>query len=84
MSDSTTITVRLKGSLQEFVQRNVGEDGDHDNVSEYIRNLIRKEKERVEQEAFLRLKAELTQAFSAPDSSYQTLSATDIIARNSP
>lgn len=83
MSETTTMTVRLNGSLSEFVAANVGERGSYDNVSEYIRDLIRRDKERVEGEAFDRLKAELAHAFAAPESSYQQLTAADIIARNS-
>jgi hypothetical protein len=51
-------------------------------VSEYIRDLIRRDKERAERESFERLKAELTQAFAAPASSYRPLTAADVIARN--
>ncbi len=79
----TTMTVRLSGSLREFVGMNVGEAGSYENVSEYIRDLIRRDKERVEQQIFDRLKAELTLAFSAPESAYVSLSAADIINRNS-
>ncbi len=82
MSHTTTMTVRLKGSLSDFVAANVGEQGAYDNVSEYVRDLIRRDKERVESEAFDRLKAELKSAFSAPESSYLPLTAADIIARN--
>lgn len=76
------MTVRLSGALSEHVSANVGEDGYYENVSEYIRDLIRRDKDRVEREAFDRLKAELTRAFAAPESSYQPLTAADIIARN--
>lgn len=38
-----------------------------------IRDPIRRDKDRVEQKAFDRLKAELTHAFVAPESSYQQL-----------
>lgn len=79
---TTTMTVRLSGALSEFVAANVGEDGSYENVSEYVRDLIRRDKERTEREAFERLKAELTGAFAAPDSSYQPLTAAEIIARN--
>jgi antitoxin ParD1/3/4 len=79
---TTTMTVRLSGALSEHVSANVGENGVYENVSEYIRDLIRRDKERSDQQAFERLKAELTQAFAAPDSSYQPLTAADIIARN--
>jgi antitoxin ParD1/3/4 len=82
MSQTTTLTVRLSGVLREFVAGNVGEDGAYENVSEYVRDLIRRDKERTEQEAFDRLKAELARAFAAPDSSYEPLTAAQVIARN--
>ena len=82
MSRTTTMTVRVGGTLSEFVAANVGEDGSYENVSEYIRDLIRHDKERAEAEAFGRLKAELTHAFAAPDDSYQPLTAADVIARS--
>ena len=82
MSRTTTMTVRVSGALSEFVASNVGENGSYENVSEYIRDLIRRDKERLEHESFERLKAELTRAFAAPDKSYKPLSAADVIARN--
>ena len=82
MPRTTTMTVRLSGSLSDFVSANVGDDGAYENISEYIRDLIRRDKERVEHEAFERLKAELTMAFAAPDDSFHPLSATEVIARN--
>lgn len=82
MVRTTTMTVRVSGTLGEFVARNVGEDGAYENVSEYIRDLIRRDKERVEREAFDRLRAELQQAFAAPESAYEPLTAEDVIARN--
>ena len=82
MPRTTTMTVRLSGPLSDFVAANVGDDGSYENISEYIRDLIRRDKERVEREAFDRLKAELTHAFAAPESSYQPLTAAKVIARN--
>ena len=78
----TTMTVRLSGELSDFVTNNVNENGSYENISEYIRSLIRDDKKRFEQEAFDRLKAELTLAFSAPDSSYSKLNAQDVFNRN--
>jgi len=77
-----TLTVRISGPLSDFVAENVGSNGAFENVSEYVRDLIRKDKERSDRRAFERLKAELTLAFSAPDDSYAPLTAQDIIARN--
>ena len=82
MSRTTTMTVRVGGALSDFVAANVGEEGSYENVSEYIRDLIRRDKERAETEAFCRLKAELTHAFAAPEGSYQPLTAAEVIARN--
>ena len=82
MPRTTTMTVRLSGALREFVSANVGENGSYENVGEYVRDLIRRDKERSEREAFERIKAELTRAFAEPDDSYHALSASDVIDRN--
>ena len=78
----TTLTVRLNGPLSDFVAQNVGEDGVYENVSEYIRDLIRRDKAQAEEVAFQRLKAELTHAFAASEASYKPLSAAEVIDRN--
>ena len=82
MSRTTTMTVRLGGPLSDFVAANVGDDGSYENVSEYIRDLIRRDKERAEAEAFNRLQAELTHSFAAPEETYRPLTAAEVIARN--
>lgn len=79
---STTMTVRVSGALSEFVAANVGPDGPFENISEYVRDLIRRDKERAEAEAFARLKAELQLAFAAPDSAYKSVTLAEVIARN--
>ncbi len=75
MARTTTMTIRLSGTLSEFVASNVGEDGDYENVSECIRDLIRREKDRVQREAFDRLNLELERAFAAPDDTFLPLTA---------
>ncbi len=82
MPRTTTMTVRLSGALSDFVAANVGENGSYENISEYVRDLIRRDKERAEREAFDRLKAELTRAFAAPEDTYKPLTAAEVIARN--
>jgi hypothetical protein len=47
-----------------------------------VRDLIRRDKERKETDAFERLKTELTHAYAAPEASYHPLTAADVIARN--
>ena len=78
-----TLNVRIGGALGDFVAANVGDQGAYENVSEYVRDLIRRDKERSEGETFERLKAELTQAFAEPESNYSVLDAQSVIARNS-
>lgn len=82
MAKSMTLNVRVGGALGEFVQANVSENGGYENVSEYVRDLIRRDKARVEAEAFERLKAELAHAFAEPDSAYAALDAETVIRRN--
>ncbi len=82
MPKTMNINVRVKGSLSEFVSSNIDETGDYDNVSEYVRDLIRKDKARIEEKSFEVLKAELQMAFAKPESEYTELSADDVISRN--
>ena len=82
VSKSMTLNVRVGGSLSDFVAANVGEHGAYDNVSEYVRDLIRKDKKVAEEQAFERLKAELQRAFAAPDSDFRRLTAAEVIKRN--
>lgn len=82
MSKTMTLNVRVGGALSEHVATNVGEDGAYENVSEYVRDLIRRDKERADAEGFTRLKAELRRAFAAPDSAYRPLDVEAVIKRN--
>lgn len=82
MSQSMTLNVRVNGPLSDFVAANVGNDGAYENVSEYVRDLIRKDKQQKEHVLFERLKAELAVAFAVPDDAYESLTANDIFARN--
>ncbi len=79
---SENVNVRVTGELRSHLQQQVGIHGLYENASEYIRDLIRRDKNRADQQAFDRLKAELTLAFSEPDNSYAPLSASEVINRN--
>lgn len=74
------INVRVSGALKDHVARSVG-DGDYENISEYVRDLIRKDKTAHEDSAFERLKATLQSAFAAPDTAYENVTAKNIRAR---
>jgi antitoxin ParD1/3/4 len=82
MGKTMTLNVRVGGALGAFVAANVGGDGAYENVSEYVRDLIRRDMARADAESFERLKAELTRAFAAPDNTYHSLDADAVIARN--
>ena len=82
MASTMSLNVRVTGSLCDFVAENISDTGNYDNVSEYIRDLIRQDKQRKEQHQFERLKAELQLAFSAPEEDYIPLTAEDIFKRN--
>ncbi len=79
---SMTMNVRISGSLAEFVASNVGEHGLYEHASEYVRDLIRRDLERVEAERFATLKAELQRSFATPDSEYVYVTAEEVITRN--
>jgi len=83
MNKPMTLNVRISGALSDFVSANVGDRGAYENVSEYVRDLIRRDKEQKEAEQFQRLKAELGRAFAQPESAYADLDANAVIARNS-
>ncbi len=70
MSKPITLNVRVTGPLSDFVAANVGPQGVYENVSEYVRDLIRRDMAQREDERFARLKAELQQAFSHNDESF--------------
>ncbi len=74
------LNVRISGSLSDFVAKAITE-GDYENVSEYVRALIRRDKERAEREAFEAMKIRLQDAFATPDSEYEHLSVDDIRLR---
>ena len=78
----STITLQLDAQLSAFVAENVSHEGAYETISEYVRDLIRRDKERVEREAVERIKLELKQAYAAPDDRYAALCADDVIARN--
>ncbi|HKP78182.1 MAG TPA: addiction module antitoxin [Phenylobacterium sp.] len=81
MTKPMTLNVRISGRLGDFVTANIGDQGAYENVSEYVRDLIRRDMERTEAEAFERLRAELQRAFAAPDDTYQSLDAETVIRR---
>lgn len=79
--DAMTPNVRISGALRDHVSENIGDDGLFENVSEYVRDLIRRDHARVQEARFRALKAELTRAFATPEDQFVMTSAEDVIAR---
>ena len=82
MSREMTLSVRVTGPLSDFIAETVGEDGPYESTSEYVRDLIRRDKEHKEAQIFERLKAELQAAFAVPDGEYAPVTADDVITRH--
>ncbi len=81
MRKTMTMNVRVSGTLGDFVASRVSEDGAYENISEYVRDLIRRDKVQSEEQAFSRLRAELQRGFAAPEESYRELDVEAVIAR---
>ena len=43
MPRTTTMTVRVNRTLREFIAAKTGEHGAYENISEYVRDLIRRQ-----------------------------------------
>lgn len=82
MAGSMTLNVRIGERLGAFVAGNIGEGGLYDNASEYVRDLIRRDMRRIEDERLATLRTELHVAFASPDDSFGPLDADMVLARN--
>ena len=82
MARQFNLNVRVSGELGGHVSRMVGRDGNYDNTSEYIRDLIRRDKNAREEQSFERLKAELQRAFAAPEGSGVEMTVDEFLARH--
>ncbi len=76
---SMSVNVRISGALRDHVERTTSE-GDYENVSEYVRDLIRKDKATREEQTFQAVKAKLKAAFAEPRSNFEITKASDIKA----
>ncbi len=66
------LNVRIKDGLEEFIKQIVEEE-DYDNYSEYIRDLLRKEKKKYKEKQFNKIKARLEEAINAPREEFTEL-----------
>ena len=83
MSDTLNLNVRISGALKGFVTEELN-SGEYENASEYVRSLIRRDKDKAEARSLEHLRTELALAFAAPDDDFAPVSASDIINRTRP
>ncbi|MBE0533600.1 MAG: hypothetical protein IH626_22480 [Rhodospirillales bacterium] len=74
-----TINVRLPDALQEFIETQTKGDGLYESVSEYIRDLVRRDLERVEAQKWQKLESILLPGLRAEESEFVERTAGDVI-----
>lgn len=74
------INVRFQGALKAFVERRGGANGLYGSVSEYIRDLVRRDYEREESRRWETLHGELKDGLNAGDSEFEPLNVGEILA----
>lgn len=74
------VNVRFSGALKTFVEERAGASGLYGSVSEYIRDLVRRDYEREEGRRWDALHAELKDGLAAADSEFVPLDSAEILA----
>lgn len=73
------VNVRFAGELQRFIQSRIGESGLYSSASEYIRDLVRRDYEREEQQKWASLRGELAAGMAAKESAFVPLDIEKVI-----
>ncbi len=73
------VNVRFAGELQRFIRNRVGESGLYTSASEYLRDLVRRDYERDEQQKWSWLRSELRPGLDASESEFVPLDAGKLI-----
>ena len=74
------VNVRFAGELQQFIQSKTGKSGLYGSVSEYIRDLVRKDYEREESRKWAWLRSELKPGAAARQADFVELDVESILA----
>lgn len=77
---ANSINVRLPGELSAFVKAQTDGAGVYDSTSEYIRDLIRRDYERVEEQKWLALEEKLRPGLEAGEEEFVAVSSEELIA----
>lgn len=74
------VNVRFSGALRAFVEQRAGQGGLYGSVSEYIRDLVRRDYEREEARRWDALHSELKAGLAAEDSEFVSLDSGEVLA----
>jgi len=77
---ANTINVRLPETLQTFVKAQTDGAGVYDSTSEYIRDLIRRDYERIEEQKWQKLEGLLLPGLDAGDDAFEAVTPDQVIA----
>jgi Arc/MetJ-type ribon-helix-helix transcriptional regulator len=82
MTERIKVALELSGDLSSHVEGQIM-SGNYRDAAEYVRDLIRHDRDRWDAESFERVKAHLQEAFAAPEEDFVESSAEKIIAKYS-
>ncbi len=74
------VNVRFSGALKTFVEQRSSDNGLYSSVSEYIRDLVRRDYEADEAKKWERLHNELKPGMDADGSEFVNLEASDVLS----
>ena len=81
MNKPMNLKLRVGGALKDHVVARISETGDYDNASEYVRDLIRRDKERADYTIFEAKRAVLQKTLALPNSDYNEITVANIIGQ---
>lgn len=77
---ASTITVRVPDGLQQFIKSQTDGHGIYDSTSEYLRDLIRRDYERVEELKWQKLEGLLQPGLEADEAEFKAVSREEFMA----
>ncbi len=73
------LNVRISGKLRKFIEQQTGSDGLYESASEYVRDLVRQDYMRREEQKWSWLREQLLPAMNADESDFVAFDADEII-----
>ena len=81
MAERMKVSIELTGDLSSFVEGQLM-SGNYDDAAEYVRDLIRHDRDRADAERFEQVKAHLQEVFAAPREAYRKVTLEEVLERN--